>query len=183
MARLSPLVLLISIILVSSSDLVFSRDPPKNSPGPSPPGAADDSGAPVSPHSPNRSPASAPAPGSPAHSPKISSPPAPAPDAPASSPDAGSPPAPPPPESAPESSPSPSDADADASDVVHESDDTAKKSSGNSSSGMSSGKKAGIVIGVIVGAGVVGLGGFVYKKRQENMRRLQYGADARGGFL
>ncbi|KAF5205872.1 hypothetical protein FRX31_004531 [Thalictrum thalictroides] len=168
------LVLLISIFFLPS-DLVFSVDP---SPGPSP---VADSDAPVSP---NRSPASSPR--SPAHSPKISSPPAPAPGAPAKSPDAGSPPAPPPPDSAPGSSPTPSpsdaDADADNSNVVHESD-TTKKSSGHSSNGMSAGKKAGIVVGVIVGAGLVGLGGFVYKKRQENMRRTQYGADARGGFL
>lgn len=48
---------------------------------------------------------------------------------------------------------------------------------------MSAGKKAGIALGVIVGVGVVGIAGFVYKKRQDNMRRSQYGYAARREIL
>ncbi|KAM1087744.1 hypothetical protein EV1_013233 [Malus domestica] len=44
---------------------------------------------------------------------------------------------------------------------------------------MNRGKKAGIASGVIVKVGLVGLGGFVYKKCQDNIRGSQYGDAAR----
>ncbi|KAM1937193.1 hypothetical protein ACFX15_014384 [Malus domestica] len=53
----------------------------------------------------------------------------------------------------------------------------------SSRGGMSGGKKAGIPSGVIVGVGLVGLGGFVYKKRQDNIRGSQYSDVARRDFL
>lgn len=74
------------------------------------------------------------------------------------------------------STPSPSP---EASDVNH-SDITgveAKKSSGGG--GMSGGKKAGVAFGTIAAVCVVGLAGFVYKKRQDNIRRSRYGYAAR----
>lgn len=54
---------------------------------------------------------------------------------------------------------------------------------GDSSGGMSGGKKAGVAIGVISAACIVGLGALVYKKRQQNIRRAQYGSAARREFL
>ncbi|KAM7522341.1 hypothetical protein LguiA_012243 [Lonicera macranthoides] len=66
-----------------------------------------------------------------------------------------------------------------ASDITYvNADDNREKHS--SSSG---GQKAGIAIGVIVGACVVGVGGKVYKKRRDNIRRSRYGYSARGDFL
>ncbi|GFZ14775.1 uncharacterized protein LOC130764062 [Actinidia eriantha] len=47
------------------------------------------------------------------------------------------------------------------------------------SKGMSGGQKAGIAIGVLAAAGVVGLGGMVYKKRRANIRRARFGSAAR----
>ncbi|KAE8680505.1 Disulfide isomerase L-2 isoform 1 [Hibiscus syriacus] len=49
--------------------------------------------------------------------------------------------------------------------------------------GMSGGKKAGVVIAVVGAACLVGLGGLVYKKRQDNIRRAQYGYAARSEIL
>jgi len=49
--------------------------------------------------------------------------------------------------------------------------------------GMSGGQKAGIVLGVLIGACVVGFAGFVYKKRQQNVRRSQYGYAASSGLI
>lgn len=49
--------------------------------------------------------------------------------------------------------------------------------------GMSGGTKAGIVIGVFAFAGLAALGGFVYKKRKENMERAAFGAAVRREFL
>lgn len=118
-------------------------------------------------------------------SPQISFPPSPS-GAPTKSPAAASPPAPPT-----SSSPSPqpgSTADvpapepSDASDVNH-SDMTAGATTASSDGGMSAGKKAGIGLGVIVGVGLVALGGFVYKRRQDNIRRSQYGYAARRELL
>lgn len=54
---------------------------------------------------------------------------------------------------------------------------------GEGSGGMKGGKKAGIVFGVAAAACVVGFGGVVYKKRQQNIRRAQYGYAARSDFL
>ncbi|KAF1001969.1 hypothetical protein AG4045_027095, partial [Apium graveolens] len=48
-----------------------------------------------------------------------------------------------------------------------------------SSSGMSGGQKAGVALGVIAGACVVIVGGVLYKKRQNNIRRSQFGYTSR----
>jgi hypothetical protein len=48
---------------------------------------------------------------------------------------------------------------------------------------MSGGKKVGIAIGVIFAFVLVGLGGVVYKKRKDNVRRGQYGYGARREML
>ncbi|KAJ0476967.1 hypothetical protein HanHA300_Chr13g0483181 [Helianthus annuus] len=53
----------------------------------------------------------------------------------------------------------------------------------SSSGGMSGGKKAGIAIGVIAAACVVGFGGVLYKKRQQNIRRAEFSSAARREFL
>uniref|UniRef100_A0A1J3GW23 Uncharacterized protein n=1 Tax=Noccaea caerulescens TaxID=107243 RepID=A0A1J3GW23_NOCCA len=74
-------------------------------------------------------------------------------------------------------SPSPSP---EASDVNHSSDITGveeKKPSGGD--GMSGGTKAGVAFGTIAAVCVVGVAGFVYKKRQDNIRRSRYGYAAR----
>ncbi|KAL6199933.1 hypothetical protein ACLB2K_029715 [Fragaria x ananassa] len=82
---------------------------------------------------------------------------------------AASPPAPP-------SSESPSPPPEPASDApVPEPASDVSHSDISADGGMSVGKKAGIGVGVIVGVGLVGLGGFVYKRRQDNIRRSQYG--------
>ncbi|KAK9279582.1 hypothetical protein L1049_013261 [Liquidambar formosana] len=49
--------------------------------------------------------------------------------------------------------------------------------------GLSGKKKAGIAVAVIVVACVVVFGGVVYKKRQDNIRRSQYGYAARREIL
>ncbi|KAE8711495.1 Disulfide isomerase L-2 isoform 1 [Hibiscus syriacus] len=54
---------------------------------------------------------------------------------------------------------------------------------GGGGGGMSGGKKAGIVVAVVVAACLVGVGGLVYKKRQDNIRRSQYGYAARAELL
>ncbi|XP_026416192.1 pectinesterase inhibitor 10-like [Papaver somniferum] len=93
-----------------------------------------------------------------------------------------SPPSPPPSDdlSSKNTSSSPSPLQSDSPSPSPESDvgNVTKKSSPPppSSSSISSGKKVGIVVGVLIGAVLVGLGGFVYKKRQDNIRRAQYGS-------
>ncbi|KAL6566751.1 hypothetical protein OROMI_015155 [Orobanche minor] len=97
-----------------------------------------------------------------------------------------SPPAPPPSDLAPNSpspGPSPGNDDDDArkkspspapvvaGDVSHEDLETKDDSSG----GMSGGKKTGVAIGVIAAVCIVGVGALVYKKRQRNIQRSQYG--------
>ncbi|XP_055830331.1 uncharacterized protein LOC129899401 isoform X3 [Solanum dulcamara] len=108
-----------------------------------------------------------------------------------------SPPAPPPSDLSPDSSPAPSPGNATskqspssapapapnsevASDISHESEESSKESSGG---GMTSGKKAGIAVGVIAAVCFVGLGALVYKKRQQNIQRSQFGYDARREIL
>lgn len=107
-----------------------------------------------------------------------------------------SPPAPPPQDTSGDS-PSPSPAPSPAADeqispppvtvgnggVNSENQKNADESDDGSSGGMSGGKKAGIAIGVIGAASVVGIGAFVYKKRQRNLRRSEYGYAARREFL
>ncbi|KAL8217197.1 hypothetical protein R6Q57_024034 [Mikania cordata] len=58
-----------------------------------------------------------------------------------------------------------------------------EESSTSSSGGMSGGKKAGIAIGVIAAACVVGFGGMLYRKRQQNIRRAEFSSAARREFL
>ncbi|KAL4576934.1 hypothetical protein LXL04_013035 [Taraxacum kok-saghyz] len=48
---------------------------------------------------------------------------------------------------------------------------------------MSAGKKAGIAIGVIAGVCVVGFGGFLYKKRKQNIHRARLGYFAREDYI
>ncbi|VYS59408.1 unnamed protein product [Arabidopsis thaliana] len=75
-------------------------------------------------------------------------------------------------------SPSPSP---EASDVNH-SDITGiegEKLPSGSGGGMSGGKKVGVAFGAFAAVCVVGVAGFVYKKRQENIRRSRYGYAAR----
>ncbi|GLT56773.1 hypothetical protein SLA2020_297920 [Shorea laevis] len=82
------------------------------------------------------------------------------------------------PTESPTSSPSPAPGESDINHVnVPVEED--KKSDG----GMSGGKKAGIVIGVVAAACLVGIAGMVYKKRQQNIRRSQYGYSARREIL
>uniref|UniRef100_A0A2P2QAZ9 Uncharacterized protein n=1 Tax=Rhizophora mucronata TaxID=61149 RepID=A0A2P2QAZ9_RHIMU len=71
----------------------------------------------------------------------------------------------------------------EASDINHSSNVEATDGTESESSGISGGKKASIVIGVIAAACFVGLGGFVYKKRQQNIRRSRYAATARTELL
>ncbi|PIN26719.1 hypothetical protein CDL12_00529 [Handroanthus impetiginosus] len=119
--------------------------------------------------------------------------------APSPTPSFSSPPAPPPSDLAPNSpSPAPSPqgndtadkkspapAPAVVGDISHENHpnaadlETKEKSSG----GMNGGQKAGVAIGVIAGAFIVGAGALIYKKRQQNIQRSQYGYAARREIL
>ncbi|KAL5990668.1 hypothetical protein ACLOJK_011571 [Asimina triloba] len=93
----------------------------------------------------------------------------------------GSPPAPPPSQDN-DAYPSPAPEPSAAGDgELHVAENQTEKS--ESGGGMKDGQKAGIAIGVIIGAGIVGLGGFVYKKRRDNIRRSQYGYAARRELL
>ncbi|PIN17499.1 hypothetical protein CDL12_09845 [Handroanthus impetiginosus] len=167
----------------------FSADSPESSPSPSPllqPGDVS-----PSPATPSPSPTlhdSPPAPSSPSPSPTIpNSPPAPppsdlAPNSPSPAPSSG--------EddtdySENKRSPSPSPAPAVVGDINHEDQSNAGnlETKDDSSGGMSGGQKAGVTVGVIAAACVVGFGALVYKKRQENIRRAQYGHAARREFL
>ncbi|XAR59965.1 hypothetical protein NMG60_11033162 [Bertholletia excelsa] len=128
-------------------------------------------------------PSPAPAPASNAASPPPANPsptPTPTPTpTPSPSPSAGSSssPAPSPRGHAPDSSPSPSGTVTSRSGVSPVGE--GKKSSG----GLTSGQKAGIAIGVIAALGVVVVGAIVYRKRQQNIRRSQYGYAARRELL
>ncbi|KAG5238080.1 classical arabinogalactan protein [Salix suchowensis] len=115
--------------------------------------------------------------GSPSDSPVVS-PPAPSPsDSPLVSP-----PAPPPSDLVPSGS-APASASTEGSELNHSNNVDAGSGDEGESKGMSGGKKAGIVVGVIVAACMVGLGGLVYKKRQNNIRRSDYGYAARREIL
>ncbi|XP_008463942.3 pollen-specific leucine-rich repeat extensin-like protein 1 [Cucumis melo] len=130
---------------------------------------------------------------SPVNSPPLPSP-TPFPNAPASSPAESplhSPPAPPPSDLPPTPSPAPvlSPAPTPSHSLAADSDSGNITSGGGgedsevSKGGMNGGKKAGIAVGVIAALCFVGIGGFVYKKRQDNIRRSQYGSAARSSFL
>ncbi|XVF68591.1 hypothetical protein PTKIN_Ptkin11bG0014400 [Pterospermum kingtungense] len=78
----------------------------------------------------------------------------------------------------PESAPAPSPDGA--SDINHSdiNADISEEMTGGDG-GISGRKKAGIVMVVVVAACLVGFGGLVYKKRQDNIRRSQYSYAAR----
>ncbi|XP_022958106.1 lysine-rich arabinogalactan protein 18-like [Cucurbita moschata] len=134
-----------------------------------------------------------PSPESAADSPPVPSP-TPFPHAPASSPAESplkSPPAPPRSDLTPCPSPArvPSPSPAPAPSLTADSDFRNSIANGGggetetSKGGMNGGKKAGIAVGVIAAACFVGVGGIVYKKRQDNIRRSQFGNAARSSFL
>ena len=160
------------VLLLAFVEFTVSVNPPESSP-PSPAPTSDDDA-----HSPS---APVPSPGgpAPANGPVASSPPAPPAGAPA--PASSQAPSPPPFADKP---PVPSPAPSNASDINH-SDVNAHggETEHSSGEGMSGGKKAGIAVGVIAAAVMVGIGGVVYKKRQENMRRSQYSYTARREIL
>ncbi|EXB74653.1 hypothetical protein L484_007659 [Morus notabilis] len=158
--------LLLLIVCVGSA---VSAQSPESAPSPAPALGAD-SPIPVS---------SAPTVGAPVSDSPTFSPPSPPPEthAPGSSPTSSPPPSPST-EKSPVPSPSP-----DASDINHSDMDVDGEVPEGSSGGMSGGKKAGIAVGVLAAACLVGLGGFVYKRRQDNIRRSQYGYSARREIL
>ncbi|XP_024009628.1 classical arabinogalactan protein 3 [Eutrema salsugineum] len=78
----------------------------------------------------------------------------------------------------PSSSPSPSPSQ-EASDLNHSDITGVEEEKSSGGGGMSGGKKAGVAFGTIAAVCVVGLAGFVYKRRQENIRRSRYGYAAR----
>lgn len=116
---------------------------------------------------------------------QISSPPAPPPETEASAPAPVSGPGSSPPASLPSESGVPAPSPSEISDINHNDMDEEGGEGVESSDdgGLSGGKKAGIAVGVIAAACLVGLGGFVYKKRQDNVRRSQYGYAARREML
>lgn len=149
---------------------------------------------------PASSPTAATAHGSHSPSPAISLPPSNPPESPSPASGISSPPSPPPPQSpspspsqsqsqSPESddnpskSPSPSPTRSAAADESPEVANIHEQKESSTGGGISGGKKAGVVLGVLVGACVVGFAGFVYKKRQENIRRSQYGYAARSNMI
>lgn len=162
-------------LLVALLGLASSADPPASSPpGPAPEADVESpdsapSMPPAVPDAPSSSPPSPP--------PETESPP---PQAPGSSPTPESPPTD---EASPDSTPTPTPSPSDVSDVTHSNIDFDEDNADESSGGMSSAKKAGIVVGVIAAVCLVGLGGIVYKKRQNNIRRSEYGYAARREIL
>ncbi|KAL6510912.1 hypothetical protein OROGR_022036 [Orobanche gracilis] len=110
-----------------------------------------------------------------------------------------SPPAPPPSDLPPNSpSPAPSSGDDDASRkkspspapavagyVSHEDQSSGAdlETKDDASGGMSGGKKTGVAVGVIASVCIVGVGALVYKKRQMNIQRSQYGYAGRRDML
>ncbi|KAK4440742.1 hypothetical protein Salat_0409100 [Sesamum alatum] len=154
---------------------IYSQDSPESSPSPSPEFPPGDISQP--PASPSPSPALPISPPAPPPSDLAPNSPSPAPF-PGEDDDA-------PYEQEKTPSPAPAPAPVVVGDVRHEDQSNAGdlETNDDSSGGMSGGKKAGVAIGVISAACVVGLGALVYKKRQQNIRRAQYGYAARGEFL
>ncbi|TXG73857.1 hypothetical protein EZV62_002436 [Acer yangbiense] len=70
-----------------------------------------------------------------------------------------------------------------ASDLNHSDMNSDKGEESSDDGGMSGGKKAGIAVGVVAAVCLVGFGGLVYKKRQDNIRRSEYGYAARREIL
>ncbi|XP_062170908.1 proline-rich receptor-like protein kinase PERK2 [Alnus glutinosa] len=154
-------------LLLAFSLLGFSvpQQSPYTSPSPAPELGADSS--PPPPLVPVASPASPPSTSSP----------------PALSPEDLPPGSPPTPSPSPSTSTHPGPAPSAVSDLGHVSADGGVHEGNGSSEGMSGAKKGGIAIGVILAAGLVVVGGFVYKKRRDNIRRTQYGYAARREIL
>ncbi|CAK9174381.1 unnamed protein product [Ilex paraguariensis] len=156
------LTILFALLLVQHT---LCADPPEFSPTPPPQLGAGSHSLP-----PDASPSHSP-------SPAVSSPPAPPPSgltpahSPANSPSEKTPP------------PAPSSVPEVAGDIgrndVNANADGSEKSHG----GLSGGQKAGIVIGVLAAACMVGLGCILYRKRQQNIQRSQYGYAARREIL
>ncbi|KAL6516661.1 hypothetical protein OROGR_019966 [Orobanche gracilis] len=80
---------------------------------------------------------------------------------------------------------SPSPEPAVAGDISHEDQSSGAdlETKDDSSGGMSGGKKTGVAIGVIAAVCIVGVGTVVYKKRQKNIQRSQYGYAGRRDML
>ncbi|XP_022846410.1 proline-rich receptor-like protein kinase PERK12 [Olea europaea var. sylvestris] len=165
------LTLVLFFTFVFCINKVFSADPPENSASSSqhPPADALSPPPDLSPATPLQSP-------SPAPSASLSPPPGPPPSglSPALSPTLTN-------SSAPHKSPTPApapsvagDAEVNASNVESEPD--------SSSGGLNSGQKAGVAVAVVASACIVGVGALVYKKRQQNVRRSQYGRFGSGSF-
>ncbi|KAL6967262.1 hypothetical protein U1Q18_033066 [Sarracenia purpurea var. burkii] len=157
----------IVLFALLSLQLTASTDPPNAAPSPAPePEAGSDT-----------PPSESLAPAIPSPSPELSPIPAsPPPDfAPGSSPTVS------PPNKAPSPVPAPSvpsDSGSVKSNVNADAEEP-KESSG----GLNARQKAGIVLGVIAGVCVVALGGILYRKRQQNIQRSQYGYAARREIL
>ncbi|PSR89970.1 Proline and serine-rich protein [Actinidia chinensis var. chinensis] len=168
MARIHRSAIIVLFALLSLH-LTESADPPHSAPTPAPNSGADS--LPPTPESPSPSPAS-----------------------PSPSTGLRSPPAPPPEDSAPGSSPTPSPvkkspspapvtaAPGDAGSVKSNVNDSAEEPK-ESSGGLGGGQKAGIALGVVAGVCLVALGGILYRKRQQNIQRSQYGYAARREIL
>ncbi|CAO2812961.1 unnamed protein product [Amaranthus hypochondriacus] len=73
------------------------------------------------------------------------------------------------------SSSSSSDSDSPGPAPSSDSEDQVVASADKNKEGSSGGHKAGTVIGVMFGASVVCFAGWIYKKRQDNIRRTNYG--------
>lgn len=71
--------------------------------------------------------------------------------------------------------PSSSDSDSPGPAPSSDSEDQVVASADKNKEGSSGGHKAGTVIGVMFGAFVVSFAGWIYKKRQDNIRRTNYG--------
>ncbi|XP_059664418.1 vegetative cell wall protein gp1-like [Cornus florida] len=190
MAKFQTLSFLLGLVLLQ---LTVSADPPKISPAPAPaPLSAGKSPSP----SPYPAPAPAPRLAAKSPSPLSLSPEARSPVSPSPSTGISSPPAPPPSVPGPGSSPTPSLAPSPANTspapvpspindhiVSVKNAMNADAGEAESSGGAKGGHTAGMVFGVIAAACLVGFGGLVYKKRQDNIRRAQFGYTARRDLL
>ncbi|XP_042475382.1 classical arabinogalactan protein 6-like [Macadamia integrifolia] len=174
MLRLVSFLLVLQMLFLADLHFAVAADPPQLAPAPAPAPeiAGTHSSSPIGlPPSPETG---APSPGP---SSEYNSPPAPTPS------DLGSTPSPTP---SPEiSSPAPTP---DASDINHNAkgaaqDETVNSDPATSGGGLTGGQKAGVAVGIIAAACIVGLAGIVYKKRQDNIRRTQYGYAVRRELL
>ncbi|KAI4304684.1 hypothetical protein MLD38_040160 [Melastoma candidum] len=116
---------------------------------------------------------------SPFPSPSPSPGPAAADDSPISSPPSPPPSETPSPAQAPPVSPGPTP-DKSTADLSHTGVLDQNAGAGDKSEGLNGGSKAGVVLGVVVCAALVVVGGIVYRKRRENIRRQQDAYSGRG---